>query len=62
LWTYRWNSHSFGGPSKQEITLVIGDLFNMKEFHSIVLQVVCDLNKIFWNICVGQPRGVHDGG
>jgi hypothetical protein len=21
-----------------------------------------DVNKIFWKICVGQPRGVHDGG
>jgi hypothetical protein len=23
---------------------------------------VCDVNKIFWNICVGQPGGVHNGG
>jgi hypothetical protein len=27
-----------------------------------VLQVVCDADKIFWNIYVNQPRGVHDGG
>jgi hypothetical protein len=37
-------------------------LENRKKFHSIVLQVVCDVNKIFWNICVGQPKRVHDGG
>jgi len=48
-------------PNKK-ITLVIGDFFNRKKFHNIVLQVVCDVDKIFWNACVGQPRGVHDGG
>jgi hypothetical protein len=37
-------------------------LENRKKFHNIVLQVVCDVDKIFWNICVGQPRRVHDGG
>jgi hypothetical protein len=37
-------------PSKK-FTLAIGDLFNRKKFHSIVLQVVCDAKKIFWNVC-----------
>ncbi len=27
-----------------------------------MLQAMCDANKIVWNICVGQPKGVHDGG
>ena len=36
------------------------DFYNRKHFHSIVLQAVCDTNRLFWNVCVGQPRGVHD--
>ncbi len=48
-------------PSKK-ITLAIGEFFNRKKFHSIVLQVVCDVDKIFWNVCGSQPRRVHDGG
>ncbi len=27
-----------------------------------MLQVVCDVNKIFWNICASQPTRAHDGG
>jgi hypothetical protein len=48
-------------PSKK-VTLVVGDFFNRKKFHNIMLQVLCDVDKIFWNICASQPRGVHDGG
>ncbi len=48
-------------PSKK-ITLTISDFFTRKKFCSIVLQVVCDANKIFWNFCVGQLGGVHDDG
>jgi hypothetical protein len=29
------------------------DFFNMEKFHSIVLQAVCDMNTMFWNICAG---------
>ena len=46
-------------PSKQ-YTPMPSDFFNRKKFHSIVLQGVCDSNEIFWNVCAGQPRGVHD--
>ena len=38
------------------------DFFNCKRFHSIILQGVCDTNKMFWNVCAGQPGGVHDAG
>ncbi len=38
------------------------DFYNRKHFHSIVLQAVCDTNRIFWNVCAGQPGGVHDAG
>lgn len=38
------------------------DFFNRKKFHSIVLQGVCDTNRLFWNVCAGQPGGVHDAG
>jgi hypothetical protein len=48
-------------PSKK-VTFVMGDFFNTKKFHDIVLQAMCDADKIFWNVCVGQPGGVHDGG
>jgi hypothetical protein len=48
-------------PSKKG-TLIVGDFFNRKKFHSIMLQVLCDVDKIFWNICASQPGGIHDGG
>ena len=48
-------------PSKR-ITLAENDFYNRKKYHSIVLQGVCDSKKIFWNVCAGQPGGVHDGG
>ena len=38
------------------------DFFNRKKFHSIVLQGVCNADRIFWNECAGQPDGVHDAG
>ncbi len=46
----------------KKVTLATSDFFNRKKFHSMVVQVVCDANKIFWNICANQPRGVHHGG
>ncbi len=48
-------------PSKK-VTLIVGDFFKRKKFHSIMLQVLCDVDKIFWNICASQLGGVHDGG
>ena len=36
------------------------DFYNRKRFHNIVLQGVCDANRIFGNVCAGQPGGVHD--
>ena len=38
------------------------DFFKRKKFHSIVLHGVCDTNMMFWNVCAGQPGGVHDAG
>ena len=34
------------------------DFYNRLHFHSIVLQVVCDTNKIFWDVCARQSGGV----
>jgi hypothetical protein len=48
-------------PNKK-VTFDISDFFNRKKFHSVVLQFMCDADKIFWNICVGQLGKVHDGG
>jgi hypothetical protein len=36
------------------------DFFNRKKFHSMLLQAVCDSERFFWNVCAGQPEGVHD--
>ncbi len=48
-------------PNKRYILATI-DYYNKTRFHNIVLQAVCDTQKLFWNICEGQPRGVHIGG
>ena len=36
------------------------DFFNRKKFHNMFLQAVCDSERFFWNVCAGQPGGVHD--
>jgi hypothetical protein len=43
-------------PSKI-VTLTIGDFFNKKKFHDIVLQVVCDVNKIFGTFVLANFEG-----
>jgi hypothetical protein len=48
-------------PSKRYFFVAL-DYYNIKKSHSIVLQVVCDAPKMFWNVCDGQLGGVHDGG
>ena len=45
-----------------DLTSMASDFFNMKKFHSVVLQRICDMDRIFWNVCAGQPSGVHDAG
>ncbi len=35
----------------------IGDFFNKKKFHGIVLQVVCDVNKIFGTFVLANLEG-----
>ena len=47
-------------PSKR-IILAESDFYYRKKFHSIILQGFCNSKKIFWNVCVGQPCGMHDG-
>ncbi len=42
--------------------ILVGEFFNRKKFHSIVLQAMCDVDKILWNFCANQLGGVHDGG
>jgi hypothetical protein len=48
-------------PNKR-YTIAIVDYYNIKGFHNIVLQTICDTQKLFQNVCASQPRGVHDGG
>jgi hypothetical protein len=44
----------------RKVTLVACNFFNKKKSHSIVLQWVCNDDKIFWNVCASQFRGVPD--
>jgi hypothetical protein len=39
----------------------MNDYFNKKRFHNIVMQIVCDVNKRFWNVCVNRPSKTKDG-
>lgn len=34
---------------------------NHKHFSNMVVQGICDANKVFWSVCVGQPIGCHCG-
>jgi hypothetical protein len=40
--------------------MLVGEFFNRKKFHRIVLQIMCDVNKILWNFCASQLGGVHE--
>ena len=42
------------------LTPMLCDFFNNFLFHSVLLQVVCDSEGFFWNICAGEPGGVYD--
>ena len=39
---------------------VPSDYWNRHDFFSVLLQGVCDANKIFWDVCVRAPGGTHD--
>jgi hypothetical protein len=41
-------------PSRR-YTPMSQDFYNRKHSHSIVLQAVCDTNRMFWNICAERP-------
>ena len=47
---------------RSNFTPMASNFFNRKKFHSVVLQGVCDMDRIFWNVCTRQPSGVHDAG
>ncbi len=51
----------FFRPSKR-ITTTPRDFYNRECSFNVVMQGVCDMDKFFWNVCVGQHGGVHDGG
>jgi hypothetical protein len=48
--------------ASRKVTLAHSNYFNRKKRNSIVVQAVCDADKLFWNVCAGCPGGVHDGG
>lgn len=39
---------------------VPADYWCRHDFHSILLQGICDYNKVFWSVCARQPGGCHD--
>ena len=41
---------------------MLSDFFNRKIFHNIVLQGVCDSNKMFKNVYAGQLGRMYDAG
>lgn len=43
-------------------TPAAADFWNRKSFHSLLLQAVCDCDRIFWDVYCGQPGGCADGG
>ena len=45
-----------------DLTPMASDFLNRKKFHSVVLHRVCDMDRIFWNVCAGHLGGVHDAG
>ncbi len=53
--TFLWQTFQ----TKELICLLV--MFSIK-FHNIVLQIMFDVDKIFWNVYVGQLGGVHNGG
>ena len=36
-----------------DLTPMASDFFNRKKFRNVVLQGVCDMDRIFWNVCAG---------
>ncbi|KAF2894582.1 hypothetical protein ILUMI_11592 [Ignelater luminosus] len=69
LLVFHERSHGFPGvvgardgchiPIKQTVNNA-HDYYNRKQFHSIILQGICDHRKVFLNIHVGMPGRVHD--
>ena len=51
--------HLFTRPQRG-LTLMPCDLFNRKNFHIVFLEAVCNAEGFVWNVCAGQPGGVHD--
>jgi hypothetical protein len=49
-------------PDKHQTPVVADFWCRRKKFSSVVLQVVCDMNKVFWNVCCSVPGGTADGG
>jgi hypothetical protein len=45
---------------KPENKYVPGEYWCRHDFHSILLQGVCDADKLFWDVCVRCPGGAHD--
>eukprot|EP01018_Ginkgo_biloba_P014471 Gb_35823 [translate_table: standard] len=33
---------------------------NKHHFYSVLLQGICDAQKVFWDVCVNAPGGTHD--
>jgi len=38
-------------PNKQAIIVHAYNYYRHKNYNSIVLQAICDMDKLFWNVC-----------
>jgi hypothetical protein len=52
----------FANLPLKKITLAIGDFFNGKKNHKIVFASCVMQKKLFWNVCVHQPRWMDNVG
>jgi hypothetical protein len=49
-------------PDKRQTAVVADFWCRRKCFSSVILQTVCDMDKVFWNVCCLVPGGTVDGG
>jgi len=49
-------------PDKRQTAVVADFWCRRKSFSSVVLQAVCDMDKVFWNVCCSGSGGTTDGG
>jgi hypothetical protein len=58
LWKNGWNPHPFGRFFKQYLVIiVVGDFSIEQNPHYCATQVMCDANKMFYNVLLANLEG-----